>query len=181
MSQKDIAEAAAILGCPVLYFPCTYLGSPLSLNKIPHGFLCLLSKRWIKDYLAAIHFSILGRAPAAIPSYYMSYFMWPSKSIASLVWQIYLLLLAREEGRRWREVLGCMGDCYHALAVWWSGNQALLCKFAHKVLQSSPMNACILSTFLHKVHKPVFQRSHDISYQHPYTNTPQDSNWQHVC
>ena len=37
-------------------------------------------------------------------------------------------------------------------------------------------NGFILSTFVHKVHKAVFQRSHDIWYQHP-----QDSNRQHVC
>ena len=39
----------------------------------------------------AAHSDQFNAVLAAIPSYYMPCFMWPSESIPSLVWKIYLL------------------------------------------------------------------------------------------
>lgn len=86
------SEIARLLGCPVSSFPCTYLGLPLSVNKITHGMLLpvihKVDKRlsgWLATFLSwGGRLTLVNSVLVGIPSYLMSFFPWPKESINKL-------------------------------------------------------------------------------------------------
>ena len=91
--DADLAlDIARVLGCPVSSFPCTYLGLPLSLNKITHGMLLPVIHRvdkrlsgWLATFLSwGGRLTLLNSVLAGIPSYFMTCFPWPKESINKL-------------------------------------------------------------------------------------------------
>lgn len=123
--EADVAsEIARILGCPVSSFPCTYLGLPLSMHKITHGMLLLVL--------------------AGIPSYFMTCFPWPKESICKLegllrafFWQGKNKVKGGQCLVAWERVILPRGSRGLRVRDLFAHNQAMLCKFVAKVLQTS--------------------------------------------
>ena len=89
LDQHACQGIAEILNCQTAAFPCTYLGLPLSLNKIPHGLLMPVIQKvdkrlsgWLATFLSwGGGITLINAVLAAIPSYYMGCFLWPSQSL----------------------------------------------------------------------------------------------------
>ncbi|XP_044419313.1 uncharacterized protein [Triticum aestivum] len=152
VDPNTASAIAQILGCPVSSFPCTYLGLPLSLHKITHGMLLPVIHKvdrrlsgWLATFLSlGGRLTLINSVLAGIPSYFMSCFAWPMESLGKLEC---LLRAFFWQGKS--KVKG--GQC---LVAWdtvslpringglgirqlQAHNQAMMCKFVSKILQSS--------------------------------------------
>lgn len=83
---------ADLLQCQTESFPCTYLGLPLSPNKITHGLLMPVIQKvdkrlsgWLATFLSwGGRLTLINSVLAAIPSYFMGCFLWPKQSLDKL-------------------------------------------------------------------------------------------------
>ena len=148
--ETDTAmEIAHLLGCPVSSFPCTYLGLPLSLNKVTHGMLLpvihKVDKRlsgWLATFLSwGGRLTLINSVLAGIPSYFMPCFPWPKESISKLegllrafFWQGKSKTSGSHCLVAWDKVI--QPRCASGLGVrdLSSHTQAMMCKFVAKVL-----------------------------------------------
>jgi hypothetical protein len=92
MSELDASNAASLLGCPTAALPCTYLGLPLSANKI--------SKQLLQPVINKIQRRLPGWMPrlmssggrvqminsflSAIPNFFMACIEWDQGSIEAV-------------------------------------------------------------------------------------------------
>lgn len=78
--------------CSVSNFPYTYLGLPLSMQKISHGLLMpvihMVDKRllgWFVTFLSwGGRLTLINSVLASIPNYFMACFLWPSQTLDKL-------------------------------------------------------------------------------------------------
>ena len=92
VDEQVAAEAAQILGCPISALPCTYLGLPLSMNKITIVDLMPVIQKvdkrlagWMATYLSwGGRLIMINEVLSAIPTHFMACFIWPAKGIELL-------------------------------------------------------------------------------------------------
>ena len=152
VDEQIATEAAHILGCPISVSPCTYLELPLSMNKITLVDLIpviqKIDKRlagWICTFLSwGGRLTMINAVLSAIPTHYMTCFIWPGKGIDLIDKLRRLFLWDFKDGNgaghclvAWDCVVQnrkCGGLAIQNLKA---HNAALLCKFLSKVLQST--------------------------------------------
>lgn len=92
MEQQVKNDIASILGCPISDLPCTYLGLPLSMNKIPRALLQpvlqKIEKRlpgWVPQMMSmAGRLALINSVLAAIPNFFMACIQWDKGSIEAI-------------------------------------------------------------------------------------------------
>ena len=92
MTNHDILAVLDILGCPVAGLPCTYLGLPLSMNKINRQLLQPVIQKianrlpgWMPQLLApGGRVQLINSVLSAIPNFFMACIEWDSASIEAV-------------------------------------------------------------------------------------------------
>lgn len=92
MDETTSNGVAVILQCPISSFPWTYLGLPLSTQKISHGMLLPVIHRvdrrlsgWLATFLSwGGRLTLVNSVLASIPNYFMACFIWPQQSLDRL-------------------------------------------------------------------------------------------------
>ena len=86
------AGISAILGCPLSGLPCTYLGLPLSMNKIGRALLQPVLSRvdrrlpgWVPQLLSSsARVTLINSVLSAIPNFFMACIQWDKGSIEAI-------------------------------------------------------------------------------------------------
>jgi hypothetical protein len=92
LSDETRAQISTILGCPISELPCTYLGLPLSMNKIPRTLLQPVLQRigrylpgWVPQMISSVgRAALINSILAAIPSFFMACIQWDKGSLEAV-------------------------------------------------------------------------------------------------